>query len=57
MNEIDERNDISCVGGGDGVAVTEASKQMDPVGPNGEAILEYSVFDAVRAGFGKVVFA
>jgi hypothetical protein len=31
-------------------------KQMDPVGPNGETILEYSVFDAVRAGFGKVVF-
>jgi len=31
-------------------------KQVDPVGPNGEAILDYSVFDAVRAGFGKVVF-
>jgi hypothetical protein len=31
-------------------------KQMDPVGPNGETILEYSVFDAVRAGFGKAVF-
>jgi hypothetical protein len=31
-------------------------KQMDPVGPSGETILEYSVFDAVRAGFGKVVF-
>ena len=31
-------------------------KQVDPVGPGGEAILDYSVFDAVRAGFGKVVF-
>lgn len=31
-------------------------KQMDPVGPNGETILEYSIFDAVRAGFGRVVF-
>lgn len=31
-------------------------KQIDPVGPNGEILLEYSVFDAVRAGFGKVVF-
>ena len=31
-------------------------KQMDGVGPNGEAIIDYSVFDAVRAGFGKVVF-
>lgn len=31
-------------------------KQVDPVGPSGEAILDYSVFDAHRAGFGKVVF-
>ena len=31
-------------------------KQLDGVGPSGETILDYSVFDAVRAGFGKVVF-
>ena len=31
-------------------------KQVDPVGPSGEASLDYSVFDAHRAGFGKVVF-
>ncbi len=31
-------------------------KQIDPFGPNGETIIEYSVFDAIRAGFGKVVF-
>ena len=31
-------------------------KQVDPVGPSGETILEYSVYDAIRAGFGKVVF-
>lgn len=31
-------------------------KQVDPVGPSGEAILDYSVYDAVRAGFNKVVF-
>ncbi len=31
-------------------------KQIDPVGPSGETIIDYSVFDAVRAGFGKVVF-
>lgn len=31
-------------------------KQIDPVGPSGETILEYSVFDALRAGFGKIVF-
>lgn len=31
-------------------------KQIDPVGPGGEVIMEYSVYDALRAGFGKVVF-
>lgn len=31
-------------------------KQVDAVGPNGETIIDYSVFDALRAGFGKVVF-
>jgi NDP-sugar pyrophosphorylase family protein len=31
-------------------------KQVDGMGPGGEAILEYSVYDAIRAGFGKVVF-
>ncbi|MDR2886052.1 MAG: nucleotidyltransferase [Rikenellaceae bacterium] len=31
-------------------------KQMDPVGVSGEAIIDYSIYDAVRAGFGKVVF-
>jgi NDP-sugar pyrophosphorylase family protein len=31
-------------------------KQVDPVGPAGETILEYSVYDAIRAGFGKVIF-
>lgn len=31
-------------------------KQLDKVGPNGEAIIDYSIFDAIQAGFGKVVF-
>ncbi len=31
-------------------------KQVDGVGPHGEAIIEYSIYDAIRAGFGKVVF-
>jgi dTDP-glucose pyrophosphorylase len=31
-------------------------KQIDPVGPSGEIVLDYSVFDAIRVGFGKVVF-
>lgn len=31
-------------------------KQMEPIGPGGEAILDFSVYDAVKAGFTKVVF-
>src|SRR6185437_16633035 len=31
-------------------------KQIDPVGPDGETIIDYSIFDAIRAGFGKLVF-
>lgn len=35
---------------GDGI------KQLEPVGPNGEIIMEYSIYDALKAGFDKVVF-
>ncbi|MDZ7743864.1 MAG: sugar phosphate nucleotidyltransferase [Bacteroidota bacterium] len=31
-------------------------KQMDQIGPSGESIIDYSIYDAIRAGFGKVVF-
>jgi len=31
-------------------------KQMDAFGPNGESIIDYSIYDAVRAGFEKIVF-
>lgn len=31
-------------------------KQLDSLGPNGETIMDYSIYDAVKAGFGKVVF-
>jgi NDP-sugar pyrophosphorylase family protein len=31
-------------------------KQLDQFGPHGETIIDYSLFDAIRAGFGKVVF-
>src|SRR6267154_4566348 len=31
-------------------------KQIDPVGPDGETIIDYSIYDALRAGFGKAVF-
>jgi len=32
------------------------NKQIDGFGPKGETIMDYSIFDAIRAGFGKVVF-
>ncbi len=31
-------------------------KQLDALGPHGETLMDYSVFDAVRAGFNKIVF-
>ncbi len=31
-------------------------KQIDPVGPSGEIIIDYSIFDAIRAGFDKAIF-
>ncbi len=31
-------------------------KQLDGLGPNGETIMDYSIYDAIQAGFGKVVF-
>lgn len=31
-------------------------KQIEPVGPNGEFIIDYSIYDAIKAGFDKVVF-
>lgn len=31
-------------------------KQIDPVGPSGETLMDYSIYDAIQAGFGKLVF-
>ena len=31
-------------------------KQIEPVGPNGEVLMDYAVYDALRAGFDRVVF-
>ena len=31
-------------------------KQLDPIGSNGETIIDYSVYDAIQAGFNKIVF-
>ena len=31
-------------------------KQLEPVGPNGEIIMDYSIHDAIKAGFNKIIF-
>ena len=31
-------------------------KQIDGIGPNEEPIIEYSIYDAINSGFGKIVF-
>ena len=31
-------------------------KQIDGIGPNNEPIIEYSIYDAINSGFGKIVF-
>ena len=32
------------------------NKQVDGIGPNGEMLMQYSIYDAIKAGFDKVVF-
>ena len=32
------------------------NKQVDGLGPNGEILMEYSIYDAIRAGFTRIVF-
>ena len=34
----------------------EVLKQMDSFGPSGETIIDYSIYDAIKSGFGKIVF-
>lgn len=34
----------------------EGIKQLEPVGPNGELIIDYSIHDAIQAGFNKIIF-
>ncbi len=41
---------------GIGARYGKGIKQLEPVGPNGELIIDYSVHDAVQAGFERVVF-
>ena len=31
-------------------------KQLEPVGPNGKIIMDYSIYDAIKSGFNKIIF-
>ncbi len=56
-NWIDEMKDISLLIMAAGMGSRYGGlKQLDSVGPSGETIIDYSVYDAIRAGFTKVVF-
>lgn len=55
--EISEMKDITLVIMAAGMGSRYGGlKQIDPVGKNGEIILDYSVYDAIKAGFTKIVF-
>lgn len=46
---------LAVLAAGIGARYGKGIKQLDPVGPNGELIIDYSIYDAVRAGFDRVV--
>lgn len=56
--ELKELKDITLVvmAAGIGSRFGGGIKQLEPVGPNGEIIMDYSIYDAIEAGFNKVVF-
>lgn len=50
------RTTLVILAAGIGARYGKGIKQLEPVGPNGELIIDYSVHDAVQAGFGRVIF-
>lgn len=55
MNNMDRKPVLLILAAGKGSRYG-GLKQLDSVGPNGESIMEYSIFDAIRGGFGRIVF-
>ncbi len=51
-----QKTSLVILAAGLGVRFGEGIKQLSPVGPNGELIIDYSIHDALEAGFDKVVF-
>ncbi len=58
MKELKKLKDVTLVvmAAGIGSRFGGGIKQLEPVGPNGEIIMDYSIYDAIEAGFNKVVF-
>lgn len=54
--EKEKRTALVIMAAGLGTRFGGGIKQLEPVGPNGEIIMDYSIHDAIQAGFGKVVF-
>lgn len=51
-----EKNTLVVMAAGIGSRYGEGIKQLEPVGPGGEIIMDYSVYDGIEAGFKKVIF-
>ena len=47
---------LAVMAAGIGSRFGKGIKQLEPLGPNGEIIMDYSIHDAIEAGFDKVVF-
>ncbi len=51
-----KRTSLVIMAAGIGSRFGKGIKQLEPVGPNGEIIMDYSIYDALQAGFDKIVF-
>ena len=54
--EIMKKTSLVIMAAGIGSRFGGGIKQLEPVGPNGEIIMDYSIYDALEAGFNKIVF-
>ena len=55
--EENEKTTLVIMAAGIGSRFGKGIKQLEPVGKNGEIIMDYSIHDALEAGFNKIVFA